>query len=178
MELVGMEPQVLLDRLIRLEKHMEKLYVAFADLSAAPPEVRFFWNCMATDETHHAAILRRTAGLLDLLVVLPQASVEVLDRLETKISALEKAARQQQLGVDDAFREALELEGSELNSLTTAWIKGFRPEIATLLAALLPEEESHLRRLVESTHKFSKDQALHQQADSLWCLAQRAGEQR
>ncbi len=32
MGLVHMGPQVLLDRLIRLERQMEKLYVAFADL--------------------------------------------------------------------------------------------------------------------------------------------------
>jgi len=172
-----MESQVLLDRLIRLEKHVGGLYVAFGDLSAAPAEVRFFWNCMATDETHHAALLRRTAGLLDLLVLPPQASMEVLDRLEAKINTLEKAARQQQLGVDEAFRAALELEGSELNRLTAAWIRGFRLEVATLLEALLPAEEDHLRRLVEATHTFSRDRTLNQQADSLWCLFQRAGEQ-
>ena len=168
-----MEPQVLLERLIRLEKHVGELYVAFGDLSAAPAEVRFFWNCMATDETNHAAILQRTAGLLDLVVLPPQASVEALDRLEAKIRTLEKAARQQQLSVDEAFWAALELEGSELNSLTAAWIRGFRPAVAVLLEALLPEEENHFRRLVEATHMFSRDHALHRQADSLWCLSQR-----
>jgi rubrerythrin len=173
-----MEPQVLLGRLIRLEKHVEKLYVAFGDLSAAPAEVRFFWNNMATDEAHHAAILQRTAGLLDLLVLPPQASAEVLDRLEAKINALENAAHQQQLSMDDAFRAALELEGSELNNLTVAWVRGLRPEVAALLEALLPEEEDHLRRLVEVTHTFSRDPALHQQADDLWCLIQREAEQR
>ncbi len=74
---------------------------------------------------------------------------------------------------DEAFHQALVLEGSELNSLDEAWFRGFRPTLRILLQAMTPEEEIHLRRLVEAMHSFSMDKALQQQAATLWTTYQR-----
>ena len=60
------------------------------------------------------------------------------------------------------------LEGSEVNSLDTAWFRSFRPVIGSLLQAMVPEEEVHIRRLVEAAHTFSTDEAVQEHATRLW----------
>ena len=63
--------------------------------------------------------------------------------------------------------------GSELNRLDEEWFRGFRPTLGALLQAMMPEEEVHIRRLVEAVHAFSSDKALQQQAAALWSVYHR-----
>jgi len=51
---------------------------------------------------------------------------------------------------------------------TEEWFRGFRPTLAALLQAMTPEEEVHIRRLVEAVYALSSDKALQQQAATLW----------
>jgi len=127
---------------------------------------------MAEDERHHLAILERSAGLLDLMESPPQVSEAQLNSIEATVTAAEVAIRKSEVSSDEAFHQALILEGSELNSLDAAWFQGFRPTLSALLQAMTPEEEVHLRRLVEAVHAFSTDKALQQQAAILWTLSQ------
>ena len=172
-----MSPRLLLDRLIDFERRARRLYLALGDRAEFPAELRFFWNCMAEDERHHLAILERSAGLLDLMESPPTVSEDTLAAVEAKVATAEAAVRRPELSADEALRQALSLEGSELNSLDEAWFQGFRPTLGSLLQAMAPEEEVHLRRLVEAAQAFSVDKALHNQATAVWAAyqQQRAG---
>jgi len=167
-----MNPRGLVERLADFERRVHRLYLSLGDRATFSAEVRFFWNCMAEDERHHLAILERSIGLLDLMESPPQASEARLNRVEATVTAAEAAIGQPEVSSDEAFRQALILEGSELNSLDAAWFQGFRPTLSALLQAMTPEEEVHLRRLVEAVHAFSTDKALQQQAATLWTTYQ------
>jgi hypothetical protein len=172
-----MSPRLLLERLIDLERRVRRVYLTLGDRPEMPAEVRFFWNCMAEDERHHLAILERSGGLLDLIDSPPAVAEELLSGIVAKVAAAEAAVQRPDLSTDDAFGHALTLEGSELNSLNEAWFHGFRPTLGSLLQAMSPEEEIHIRRLVEAVQAFSADKALQHQATTMWSLYQQ-GRQR
>jgi len=136
-----------------------------------PEAVRCFWHCMAEDERHHLALLERSGGLLDLMESPPEVAEEVFAGIEAKITAAEAAVQRAGLSTDEALRQALILEGSEVNGLDEAWFHSFRPALGSLLQALIPEEEVHIRRLVEAVHTFSTDTALQHQAAVLWATS-------
>lgn len=167
-----MHPRNLLERLANCERRVRRLYLSLGDRATFPTEVRFFWNCMAEDERHHLAILERSAGLLDLMDSPPDVREDQLYAVETTLIAAEMAVEQPECESDEAFRQALTLEGSELNSLDAAWFRSFRPTLGALLQAMTPEEDIHLRRLVEAVHSFSRNKVLHQQAATLWTTYQ------
>jgi rubrerythrin len=167
-----MSPHLLLDCLISFERRIRRLYLTLGDRADMPAEVRFFWNRMAEDERHHLAILERSSGLLDLMESPPEVPEEALAGVEVKIAAGEAAVQRADLSTDEALRQALILEGSEVNSLDEAWLHGFRPVLGSLLQAIVPEEEVHIRRLVEAVHTFSTDKALQHQAAVLWSTYQ------
>jgi hypothetical protein len=123
---------------------------------------------MAEDERHHVAILERSAGLVDLLDQPPQIAEDTLTEVEAKVHAAEAAVGRSDVSGDDAFSQALILEGSELNNLDAAWFGGFRPTLGSLMQAMAPEEEVHIRRLVEAVQSFSADKALQERAAALW----------
>lgn len=168
-----MTPRGLFERLIDFERRVRRLYLQWGNTADFSAELRFFWNCMAEDEQHHIAILERSVGLLDMMKSPPQISDDSLSAVEEKIAAAEAAARQATLSGDEALRHALILEGSELNRLDETWFRAFRPTLTTLLQAMMPEEEVHLRRLVEVVHELSSDEALQDQATALWSSYQR-----
>ncbi|MGE0683558.1 MAG: hypothetical protein AB7P69_22000 [Candidatus Binatia bacterium] len=168
-----MTPRGLFDRLIDFERRVRQLYQRWGNQKGSPAEICFFWNCMAEDERHHIAILERSTGLLDLMELPPQITEEALTAIQEKIKAAETAAQQETLSNDEALHHALILEGSELNRMDEAWFRAFRPTMTTLLQAMMPEEEVHLRRLVEAVHTFSTDDALQEQATELWSTYQK-----
>jgi rubrerythrin len=162
----------LLERLVDFERRVRRMYLKLGDRAEFPAEVRFFWNCMAEDERHHVAILERSAGLLDLRELLSQISEETLAAVEAKVTTAEAAIERSDLSSDAALGQAIILEGSELNRLDEEWFRGFRPTLGALLQAMSPEEEVHIRRLVEAVHAFSSDKALQQQVAALWSAYQ------
>jgi hypothetical protein len=168
-----MTPRGLFERLIDFERRVRHLYQRWGNQKDLPAELCFFWNCMAEDERHHVAILERSASLLDLMELPPQITEETLTAIQEKIKAAETAAQQEPLSSDEALRHALILEGSELNRMDEAWFRAFRPTLTTLLQAMMPEEEVHLRRLVEAVHMFSTNDALQEQATALWSAYQK-----
>lgn len=163
-----MTPRGLFERLIDFERRVRHLYQRWGNQKGFPAELCFFWNCMAEDERHHIAILERSAALLDLMELPPEITEKALTTIQERIKAAETAAQQETLSSDEAFQHALLIEGSELNRMDEAWFRSFRPTLTTLLQAMMPEEEVHLRRLVEAVHTFSNDDALQEQATELW----------
>ena len=171
-----MSPQVLLERLVDFEQRVRRVYRAFGKRLDFLPQVRFFWNNMAEDERSHAAILQRSRAFLDLIEDAPQVSKEMLASVAEKVAHAEAVTQQDELTSDEAFRQALILESSELNSLDGAWFQSLRPALGSLLHAMAPAEEEHIRRLVEAVQTFSQDHTLQDQVADLWarCLPERA----
>ena len=163
-----MNPRSLLEHLVDFERRVRRVYSSWGDRSDFSAELRFFWDCMAEDERHHLAILERSTGLLDMIDAPPPVSTETLATIAAQVTAAEIAAQQSSLSSNEALRLTLELEGSELNNLDAAWFRGFRSTVTSLLKAMMPEEEVHLRRLVEAVHQFTTDDGLQEQAAALW----------
>ena len=168
-----MTPRGLFECLIDFERRVRHLYQHWGSQKGFPDEMCFFWHCMAEDERHHISILERSVGLLDLMALPPQITEEDLTTIQEKIKAAETAAQQETFSSEEALRQALILEGSELNRMDEAWFRAFHPTLNTLLQAMVPEEEVHLRRLVEAVHTFSTDDALQEQATELWSIYQK-----
>jgi hypothetical protein len=168
-----MNPDLLLDRLADFERRVRRVYLTLGDRPDLPSNVRAFWNCMAEDERDHAAILERSTALLEVRESPPETSENALAILEAKVVAAEAAVRQSDLRRDEAFRLTLMLEDAELNSLDEAWFQGFRPTRGSLLQAMLPEEEVHIRRVVDAVQAFSTDEVLQRQAAALWSTYER-----
>jgi hypothetical protein len=162
-----------LDRLADFERRVRRVYLALGDRPDFPADAQFFWNCMAEDERHHAALLERSPAGLDVMESPPETSENALAILEAKMGAAEAAVGRSDLSSAEAFRLTLVLEDAELNSLDEAWFQGFRPKLGSLLQAMLPEEEVHIRRMVDAVQAFSTDEVLQRQAAALWSTYER-----
>jgi hypothetical protein len=92
--------------------------------------------------------------------------------VEAKIVAAETAVQQTKLSADEALGHAMRLEDGELHSLEEAWCQGLHPALEAMLHAKFPDEEAHIRRLVDAVHQLSPDEALHRQAAALWAAYQ------
>ena len=158
----------LFEHLLALERRVRHLYDLLSRRQQFPAELRGMWEAMAGDETHHIVSLERSAHLFSVMDFPPSIPDQVLASVEAVLATAEDTIQQPSIGCDDAFRQALRIEGSELNRLEEAWMQGFRPTTALLLQTLAPEAPSHIRRLVDAVHSFSSDTALHAEADALW----------
>jgi hypothetical protein len=109
----------------------------------------------------------------DLQESTPVGSDDVFQEIEHQLAAAEAVLGQIDISVDEALRHAVLLESSELNRLSDAWFCSFPPALRTLLTALMPEDNVHLRHLLEAVHACSSDKALQEQAIALWVKYQR-----
>lgn len=157
----------LFEQLLALERRVRDLYVLLSQRQQFPAELRAVWEALAGDETHHIVALERSAHLFSVIDFPPSVPDHVVESVETVLATAEATIRQPSLTSDDAFRQALRIEGSELNRLEEAWMHGFRSTTALLLQTLAPEEQPHLQRLIAAVHRFSSDTALHAEANAL-----------
>lgn len=157
-----------IDRLLKFERRIRHIYQTLSERSAFPAKVRAFWKDMADEENCHRAFLEQTAGLLNFIQSLPSIPEAALNRIDNTIAEAEVTVQRSDLNLDDALRQALILEGSELRQLDDSWLEGFHPSMTSLLHAKMPQEAAHLRRLYEAVHAFSTDTTLHQQAKAMW----------
>ncbi len=171
-----MKPDLWLDRLVDFERRVRQVYLALGDRLDFPVDVRFFWTYMAEDERDHAAILAYSQAVLAVTESPPETSENALAILQAKVLAAEAMVRRADLSSDEAFRLTLMLEDAELNSLDEVWFQGFRPTQGSLLQALLPAEEVHIRRVVDAVLAFSTDEVLQRQAAALWATFARQRE--
>jgi hypothetical protein len=162
-----MSPHRLLEQLLALEKRVRQVYVVLSQRQQFPAELRAVWQALAEDETHHIVALERSAYLFSIMDSPPAVTDQTLADVETAVGTAEATVQQPNLSSDDAFRQALTLEGSELNRIDTVWIHSFRPTTSLLLEALTPATQPHLRRLVDAIHRFSTKPTLHEEADAL-----------
>ena len=167
-----MNPYHILEQLIDLERRVRQVYRLLSDRPQFSPALRSMWKDMADDETHHIVTLERSAHVPEALEHPPAIADAVLASAEKAISTAEAIAQSPTVTGDEALRQALLLEGSELNRLDDAWLHGFRVTTSLLLRTLAPDLPSHIQRLVDTVHQCSTDETLHAQADALWASYQ------
>jgi rubrerythrin len=160
-------------RLLDYERRVGSLYLTLGNRSTFSEELRAFWHRMAEDERRHVLVLQRSTTVHDLQESTPVGSDDLFHDIEQQLAAAEAILGQIDIGVDEALRHAMLLESSELNRLSDAWFRSFPPALRTLLTALMPEDNVHLRHLLEAVHAFSSNEALHEQAIALWVKYQR-----
>ena len=169
-----MTPHRLLEQLLVWEQRVRQVYTLLSQQHQFPADLRAMWKALAADETHHIVALERSAHLFSVMDAPPEIPGHTLAAVEATIVAAETAVRQPSLTIDEAFRQALSLEESELNRIDAAWLHGFRSTTSLLLHTQLPETQQHIRRLVDAVHHFSSDEALSAQADRLWAEYEKA----
>ena len=162
----------IIDHLLRCERRIRGIYQTLAERSEYNIEVRAFWQDMAKDENNHRAFLEGTAGLLNFMESPPEMVEMALANVEAQLVAAETAVKQDDLSLDDALLQALCIENSELRSLDEAWLEGFRPSLTSLMHAQFPDEEAHIRHLVDAVERFSTDETLQELAKLLWSTYQ------
>jgi len=118
--------------------------------------------------------LERSAHLFSVMDAPPEIPDHTLAEVEATIVAAETAVQQPSVTSDEAFRQALSLEGSELNRIDATWLHGFRSTTSLLLHTQLPQTRQHIQRLVDAVHQFSSDEELSAQADTLWAVYEKA----
>lgn len=162
-----MTPYRLLEQLLALEQRVRNVYVLLSQQEQFSAEEREVWKALAEDETHHIITLERSAHLFSVMDAPPTIPDQVLAHVEALVTAAEASMQRPHLTLDEALRQALQLEGSELNHLDEAWLQGFRPTTSLLLQTLAPGTQPHIHRLVEAVRRFSSDTALQAEADIL-----------
>lgn len=167
-----MNPYHVLEQLIDLERRVRAIYRLLSEQPQFSPVLRSVWTAMAEDETHHIVTLERSAHVPEALEHPPAIADAALTSVEKAIATAEAVAQNPSVTEDDALRQALLLEGSDLNHLDDAWLHGFRVTTGLLLRTLAPDLPSHISRLVDAVHNTSTDPTLHAQADALWASYQ------
>ncbi len=166
----------LLEQLLKMEQRVRQVYVVLSQHQQFPAELRTLWSVMAEDETHHIIALERSAHLLSVMDFPPSIVENVLANVETIITTAEASVQQPSLTSDEAFHQALLIEGSELNHINAAWMHGFRSTTRLLLETFVPEAHQHVRRLIEAAHRFSTDATVHAEANTLCSQYEKARE--
>ena len=169
-----MTPYRLLQHLLAWEQRVRQVYVALSQRQQFPAALRAVWKALADDETHHIVALERSAHLFSVMDAPPEIPDHTLAEVEATIVAAETAVQQPNVTSDEAFRQALSLEGSELNRIDATWLHGFRSTTSLLLHTQLPQTRQHIQRLVDAVHQFSSDEELSAQADTLWAVYEKA----
>jgi hypothetical protein len=171
-----MTPYRLLEQLLALEQRVRHVYTLLSQRQQFPAQLREVWKALAEDETHHIIALERSAHLFSVMESPPSISEQTLARVENALATAESLAQQPSLSSDEAFHQALQIEGSELNHMDEAWMHGFRSTTSLLLETLSPATQPHIRRLVDAIHQFSTNPTLIAEADAV--LAQYQASQR
>jgi hypothetical protein len=167
-----MDLRLIIDHLLKCERRIRAIYLTLSQRPDFSAEARDFWSGMAEDENHHREFYEQTAGLLNFVKTPFPLGDAAFRRVEQTIADAESAIRQPGFGMDDALRLALTLESSELQLLEKKWLEGLDPSVHVLRHDQIPQEEDHLKRLLNATHRFSTDEELHMQADEMWAVYQ------
>lgn len=163
-----------------LELRHAKLYANLSlILGELDERAATFWGNMSTQEWHHfimvdfgRSICAKTMDLNQIVEGLPALRLdqifEILERNEEKVF-------KEGLGLNDGFEIAIELEGTESDSLyiylTSIIIdsinEGNQPYLMERLQKIEKEMVSHHTELIDATKKLSRDPDLVRRANAL-----------
>ena len=163
------EPFDPLLRFAEIERLVSKIYFRFSHLFLAQPELRDFWWEMATEEEQHGCILQACRA------VIANYEEERLDPDISRDKAGEVSARIESflsrgtasLNIEEAFRIALEIEGSEIDAIYSKLIHLGGPQIATTMENLGVPASVQRQKLKAALRRFCSNAELLQAAERL-----------
>jgi hypothetical protein len=163
------EPFDPLARFAELERLVSKIYFRFSHLFISRPELRDFWWEMGHQEDQHACILLACKELIqnyDDERLDPSISADKADELKTRLlSFLSRGSPG--LGIEEAFRIALEIETSEIDAIYSKLLLLGGPKIAQTMENLGVPASVQRQKLKAALRRFCSDPGLLQAAERL-----------
>lgn len=162
-------PFDLLERFSEIERLVSKVYFRFSHLFIHHPELRDFWWQMAMDEEQHSSILLACKEIIENYsdeAIDPSISREKANQLETQISAyLGKGTPS--ITVEEAFKVALEIETSEIDTIYSKLLQLGGPKIAKTMENLGVPASVQRQKLKSALKRFTKNPDLLEAAERL-----------
>lgn len=157
-----------LDRFADLERLVSKIYFRFSHLFIEQPELRDFWWEMAREEEQHACILTACKALIDNFEegLDPDISSESAQKLEAWLrSFLQRGTPA--LGMEEAFRIALEIESSEIDAIYSKLIHLGGPAVAQTMGSLGVPASVQRQKIKSALRRFCSSPDLLKMAERL-----------
>jgi rubrerythrin len=164
----GKEPFDPLARFAEIERLVSKIYYRFSHLFFPQPELRDFWWEMAKEEEQHACILQACKAVIENYdeKLDPTVSSAKADQLkEWLLGYLDRGTAA--LGVEEAFRVALEIEGSEIDAIYGKLLQLGGPQIAKTMENLGVPASVQRQKLKAALRRFCSNPELLRGAERL-----------
>ena len=162
-------PFDLLEQFAEIEKLVSKIYFRFSHLFLQQPQLRDFWWEMAAEEDQHGAILLACKILLENCTeesLDPTLSREKAEELKTWLLAYFTRGTPS-LGVEEAFRIALEIESSEVDTIYNRLLQSVGPNMAQTMESLAVPTSVQRQKLKLAVRQFCADPKLLAAAERL-----------
>ena len=158
-----------LDRFAEIERLVSKVYFRFSHLFLDNPELRDFWWQMATEEEQHACILMACKAVIENYTdEALDASItrEKADQLKARIAAYLNQGIPS-ITAEQAFKIALEIEGSEIDAIYSKLLQLGGPKIAKTMENLGVPASVQRQKIKSALQRFTKDSELLAAAERL-----------
>ena len=163
------EPFDPLVRFAEIERLVGKIYFRFSHLFLLKPELRDFWWEMAKEEEQHGCILSACRAIIENYrdeTLDPGITRYKADALEQWLQAyLNRGIAS--IGVEEAFRIALEIESSEIDAIYGQLLQLGGPKIAKTMENLGVPASVQRQKLKFALRQFCSDPDLLQAAEKL-----------
>ena len=163
------EPFDPLREFAEIERLVSKIYYRFSHLFLNDLELRDFWWEMAREEEQHASIL---AACREMIANYQEESVDPMissvkaDELTGRLNAfLSRGTRS--LGVEEAFRIAIDIESSEIDVIYGKLLQLGGPQIGKTMENLGVPASVQRQKLKASLRRFCVDPGLLRAGESL-----------
>lgn len=156
-------------RFAEIEWLVAKIYFRFSHLFLDQPELRDFWWQMAKEEEQHGSILSACRAIIknyDEEILSPSISAQKAQELEGRLrSFLAQGTRS--LGIEEAFRIALEIESSELDAIYSKLVQLGGPQIGQTMENLGVPASVQRQKLKAALRRFCSNADLLRAAERL-----------
>jgi hypothetical protein len=163
------EPFDPLTSFAEVERFVAKIYYRFSHLFLDRAELRDFWWEMAKEEEQHACILHACGAMIknyDDDRLDPAINSDKADQLKQWLLAYLNRGTAA-LGVDGAFRMALEIESSEIDVIYGKLLQLGGPQIAKTMENLGVPASVQRQKLKAALRRFCSNPELLAAADRL-----------
>lgn len=138
---------------LALAEHEEAMSALYSAYAKEYPDVGGLWSSLARDEHGHGALLRSlAAGTDDLTTFIENREYDLAEvQADTeRLKNLAQVTPAAGIPLQEAFRVALKLEDSLIESQIFVVYEGDPPEVTRVVDTLRAQTEKHQRRLRES----------------------------
>ena len=167
--MITSEPFDPLLRFAEIERLVGKIYYRFSHLFLDRPELRDFWWEMARQEEQHANIL---AACREIIASYEEESLDPLissntaDQLAGRLQAFLAQGRPA-LGVEQAFKIALDIESSEIDVIYSKLLQLGGPQIGKTMENLGVPASVQRQNLKAALRRFCSDPDLLRASERL-----------